>query len=155
MQLVQAVRDLLRLFGLCMASFEVFHPERGVQGLDDLCAIALLLQTSESHGCFATTNSVSTLDSLGMDGLMGSSACHLASKALVLSADADFRFSRLITTYNLRVEDPTGGNAMISCMTKDDGEGRGNAGLAKSEEPPMLKPDQPRWMLWTCADTEW
>ena len=74
----------------------------------------------------------------------------LSPSALVLPADADFRFRRFVRTYNLRLDDPPEGNMLT--LGPNGGEDEEETGAAQGDSP-EFKNDQPRWMLWTLAES--
>ena len=135
-----------------MASNEVYADAEDPR--HDSLAIALPLRDDQEGRSFPRVYVQSCWDGLveTPDGL----AQDLSPEALILPSDANLRFRRLVTIYNLRLDDPTGGNAIISDLDVRAGDGekmKEDASGEQTDDSLDFKVGQPRWMLWTYSDS--
>ncbi|ORY86046.1 hypothetical protein BCR35DRAFT_302696 [Leucosporidium creatinivorum] len=143
--------------------------DEGYFDFDSLIAISLPLRSTNSKA----SNGFPTVKSEG-DHEYGSSSSVLnfTPEALLVPADADRRFRRLVSNYRLRVVDRTRGSALapndprVSIdplpnlpAPKDETAIVKTASKRKAEEekekeaPKLFAKAEPRWMLWSLCET--
>lgn len=127
---------------------------------DSLSAIALPLRSTRSE----TFRDLKEEDAHPYGfGIPAHAVAELSPEALTIAADADRRFTRLVSKYRLRVGDPTESTigsviqpeeklpALTTLSTTTADVKESSAAEEENEAlPPFVKPE-PRWMLWTAC----
>ncbi|ORY86024.1 hypothetical protein BCR35DRAFT_302665 [Leucosporidium creatinivorum] len=157
---------LLSHHGLALPSAEMWHedPERYDFDFEALSAIALPLRsTKPGEDAFP---SATTDDSHPEGyGITLNAVFELSSEALALPVNADRRFRRLVSKYRLQVVDRTKSTICTIDERKDelalsdqrvtaDPKLSGGDGSAQKEgQAPLFAEGEPRWMLWSLAES--
>ncbi|ORY86034.1 hypothetical protein BCR35DRAFT_302688 [Leucosporidium creatinivorum] len=162
---VEAIQALLAHHGLRMPSTEMWHeePESYYCDFESLSAISLPLRSANSL----------VFPSARAEGMHnfgpGCSVLSFSLEALLLPADADRRFRRLVSNYRLRVVDRTQDSALAPndphlsinstpkiSPSKDEKTVVKTASKKEAEEeketPKLFAEAEPRWMLWSLCE---
>ncbi|ORY54373.1 hypothetical protein BCR35DRAFT_335801 [Leucosporidium creatinivorum] len=147
---VERMAALLAGFGLRVASKSTLctNAEQSPR-FDELSGLALPLQSSsESHNPAVDVN------------LRGdqherheSAVLELSPTAIALPSNAELRFRRLISTYQLEPEDPTSSTITTNTLLPLDPSGATQS--ASESQDGAFRKDEPRWMLRVHAEADW
>lgn len=154
--LKQNGKRLLRLFGLSLATKKVHvDSETEHEGIDDRSAIAIPFKPSSPFQNFPAVNVEAVCDDI--IGYTNSSACDVSPEAFLLPSDTKLRFRRLVYTYRLLVDDPTGGQIITRPALGTDTAAEGHHDVREMDDSEELyfAVRQPRWILWTHATPGW
>lgn len=141
-------------------------PRSFVRDFDSLSAIALPLHLNDDPSdAFATLWTEQAQNGAHGGGAMVSAIAHRSFRALIIPADADSRFARLVSKYSLRAVDRTKSTICPVALVKQGSaapyqpaatgaklnvdEGSAREG---DQVPSLFAKDEPRWMLWSLAE---